>query len=254
MDGENEEGDEVEVPKMQKSVATDSDIILGASSSTLNDEDMIMQNPHLKKLFNKMLDDRIKKTAVSGETSNSRLLTSLTPPGSKNEQNVQGIVTQQQQQYSSDQYRANLAFNLNRANVVDMGDSMARQEIGLGLTDDDFFHLTCHIDQTLQQKIEKGCYVDLDKLLPKERQLDSTQQFNNETKLEWVQSGGSTYLVPAKRLSRINCFRRWEQAFRMYTTIDCSKHPNRFREILQYISVIIRPQWHTIGKMSIIMI
>ena len=111
-----------------------------------------------------------------------------------------------------------------------------RCQIGLGLSDDDFFHLTCHIDVNMKQKIENGCYVDLDKLLPKEK--EAGQQYSDETKLEWVQSKGSTYLVPVKKMSRINCFRRWEQAFRMYATIYCGKNPNRSREIWQYISVI----------------
>ena len=36
-------------------------------------------------------------------------------------------------------------------------------------TDDEFFHLTCHIDSALRDKIKKGQYVDLDKLLPGDR-------------------------------------------------------------------------------------
>ena len=60
---------------------TDSAIILGATSDTLNDEELVMSNLHLKKLFNKMLDERIKKAAAEhGETSDSRILSSLTPP------------------------------------------------------------------------------------------------------------------------------------------------------------------------------
>ena len=89
---------------------------------------------------------------------------------------------------------------------------------------------------SIRAKDSKGCYVDLDKLLPKES--TPNQQYNNETKLEWVQSDGGTYLVPAKHNSRINCFRRWEQAFHMYATIYCSAHPKRSREVWQYISVI----------------
>ena len=34
--------------------------------------------------------------------------------------------------------------------------------------DDKFFHITCHIDQSLQSKIEKGEFVDLEKLLPRD--------------------------------------------------------------------------------------
>ena len=124
---------------------------------------------------------------------------------------------------------------------VNSGSSMSRQIIGGssgGLSDDDFFHMTCHIDENLKNKIEKGVFVDLDKLLPKENPFQARTVSNNETKLEWVQSEGSTYLVPAKGASRVNCFRRWEQAFQMYATIYCTKNPNRAREIWQYVSVI----------------
>ena len=114
-----------------------------------------------------------------------------------------------------------------------------RQLVGSGVSDDDFFHLTCHIDTALKSKIEKGEYVDLDRLLPKENNFFSGRvNYSNETKLEWVQSEGSTYLVLAKNASKINCFRQWEQAFRMYATIYCTTHPNRAREIWQYVSVI----------------
>ena len=37
---------------------------------------------------------------------------------------------------------------------------------GAGLSDDELFHLTCHIDRALQEKNERGDYVDLKKLLP----------------------------------------------------------------------------------------
>ena len=35
--------------------------------------------------------------------------------------------------------------------------------------DDEFFHLTCHVEPSLRQKIERGEYVDLEKLLPWDR-------------------------------------------------------------------------------------
>ena len=37
------------------------------------------------------------------------------------------------------------------------------------LDDDDFFHVTCHIDKQLADKIEKGGFVDLEKFLLKDR-------------------------------------------------------------------------------------
>ena len=99
-----------------------------------------------------------------------------------------------------------------------------RQVIRTGLTDDDFFHLTCDIDPSLKTKIECGKYVNLDKVLPKDNMF-GRMVASNETKLKWIQSEGNTYLVPAKSSSRINCFRRWEQAFRVYATIYSTKKP-----------------------------
>ena len=44
-------------------------------------------------------------------------------------------------------------------------------------SDDDYFHLVCHVDSNLKSKIERGEYVDLERLLPKTR-------FNDESRLE----------------------------------------------------------------------
>ena len=118
------------------------------------------------------------------------------------------------------------------ASVVIQNDSRLVVGNGGSSTDDDFFHLTCRIDNGLKSKIEGGDYVDLDKLLPKENNMFSGRlSSTNEMKLEWVQSEGSTYLVPVKSNSTINCFRWWEQAFCIYATIYCTKNPERAREI-----------------------
>ena len=108
--------------------------------------------------------------------------------------------------------------------------------VGMGTTDDDFFHLICHIDSNLKEKIKNGEYVDLDKLLPKDKQLSNT--YTEDQRLEWVQRHGGTFLVPAKKQTRISSFRKWEQAFRIFATIYCGKNPHRAHEIWQYISVI----------------
>ena len=130
----------------------------------------------------------------------------------------------------------NMQRLLNSFNKVS---TVPRQKpIGKGLSDDDFFHLTCQVDEALKQKIENGEYVDLDKLLPKAGPFDSRPVQVEGSPLQWIQREGGTYLMPAKKSSRINSFRRWEQAFRIYATIYCSENPNRSREIWQYISVI----------------
>ena len=79
-------------------------------------------------------------------------------------------------------------------------------QIGEGVSDDDFFHLTCHIDPTLIHKIENGEFVELEKLIPKEKVYK-----NDENHLEWVQRDGGTFLVPAQCDSKISSFRRWNK-------------------------------------------
>ena len=108
------------------------------------------------------------------------------------------------------------------------------QDIGSGVSDDDFFHLTCHIDPGLIHKIETGEFVELEKLLPK----DKGSNLGNENRLEWVHRDGGTFLVPAQKDTKINSFRKWEQAFRAYATIYCGANPHRGKEIWQYITVI----------------
>ena len=95
-----------------------------------------------------------------------------------------------------------------------------------GLSDDDFFHLTCHLETNLIQKIENGEFVELEKLLPKDRMSFGRGGGGQENRLEWVQRDGSTYLVAVgSRDTRISGIRRWEQAFRVYTTIYCAANP-----------------------------
>ena len=37
--------------------------------------------------------------------------------------------------------------------------------------DDDFFHITCHIDKALREKIERGDFVELEKLIQKKNTI-----------------------------------------------------------------------------------
>ena len=115
---------------------------------------------------------------------------------------------------------------------------VAPPNIGTGFSDDDFFHLTCHIEPGLIHKIENGEFVELEKLLPRDRN-SFTRGGGAENRLEWVQREGGTFLVPAgNREHKITGIRKWEQAFRAYATIYCAAHPQRSKEVWQYISVI----------------
>ena len=101
--------------------------------------------------------------------------------------------------------------------------------------DDEFFHLTCHVDENLREKIEKGGYVDLHKLLPRNR----FQSLSEEQKMQFVNKNGVSYWVAVDSdQQRISGIRRWEQAFRIYAAIYCKSQPHRSAEIWQYLYVI----------------
>ena len=66
-------------------------------------------------------------------------------------------------------------------------------DIGAGVSDDHFFHLTCHIEPSLIHKIEKGELVELEKILPKDK-----INKGDDNRLEWIHKDGGTFLVPAQ--------------------------------------------------------
>ena len=118
----------------------------------------------------------------------------------------------------------------------EMVDGASENFNNLSVSDDDFFHLSCHMETALRQKIEAGEYVDLEKLLPRDRTKRLT---NGETRFEWVNRDSGTFLVPtSERELKINSVRCWDQAFRIYATIYCGANPTRSQEIWQYVSVI----------------
>ena len=103
-------------------------------------------------------------------------------------------------------------------------------------SDDEFFHLTCHIEQSLRQKIGRGEFVNLERLLPQDRFPHKT---SDERRMEMVNHDGYTYFVLAgDKESKINGIRKWEQAFRIYAAIYCKENPARSAEIWQYVYVI----------------
>ena len=104
---------------------------------------------------------------------------------------------------------------------------------GVGVSDDDFFHIMSHVNKAVVAKIERGEFVDLEKLLPRDCSYKG-----NEGRMEWMHKDGNTYLVPVSREQKINSVRCWEQAFRVYATIYCGANPSRAKEIWQYVSVI----------------
>ena len=102
----------------------------------------------------------------------------------------------------------------------------------IGDMDDEFFPVTCHVDSQLHDKIERGEFVELEKLLPKMKCAVT------ENRLDLVFRDGHLYFIPAQSDSRINGIRCWEQAFRIYAAIYSKANPSRSAEIWQYVHVI----------------
>ena len=101
-------------------------------------------------------------------------------------------------------------------------------------TDDDFLHIVCHIEPQLVIKIQKGEFVELEKLLQKPEHL----RYEDESKRIVIEKEGERFCVPCKKENKISNVRKWEQAFRVYATIYSQANPVRASEIWQYVEVI----------------
>ena len=114
-----------------------------------------------------------------------------------------------------------------------------------GKTDEDFFQLMCHVEPSLRTKIENGEFVDLEKLLPKDKRSFYKP---DEDRLEWVFKDGGTFLAPAGKDNKITGIHKWDQAFRVYAIIYCGAHPERSKEIWQYVEIIHSCSIFPMGK------
>ena len=79
------------------------------------------------------------------------------------------------------------------------------------VTDDDFFHLVCHVDIATRNKIEKGEFVDLEKLLPHDKL--KRPQAEGSTRLGWWQKGADTYLAPVEKDRKITNVKKMGPGF-----------------------------------------
>ena len=99
--------------------------------------------------------------------------------------------------------------------------------------DEEFFHIACHIEQNLKDKIEKGEFVELERLLPR-NSLEA-----DDNRMELVNKEGQMFFVrAANKENKIKNVRKWEQAFRVYAAIYSAANPHRAHEIWQYVYVI----------------
>ena len=88
----------------------------------------------------------------------------------------------------------------------------------------------------MRVKIEKGEFVDLEKLLLLGK---FNQHLSSDSRMELVNRDWMTYFKPANDTeNKITGICKWEQAFRVYTAIYCKVNPTRSTEIWQYVYTI----------------
>ena len=126
--------------------------------------------------------------------------------------------------------------------VLDVEQSQTCLEVPQGnqvysdFMDDKFFHITCHMDQATKTKIEQGQFIELDKLLIKDRPF---ARGVSDSCMAMFSKDGLTYFAPvSEKDHKITNVRCWEQAFRVYAAIYSKANPQRSAEIWQYVYVI----------------
>ena len=102
------------------------------------------------------------------------------------------------------------------------------------IIDEDYMYLTQHVDDNNRAKIERGEYVDLAKLLPKDRIV-----LEEDNRMQLIIKDGKSFWVPASSdSSTITNYTKWHQGFRVYTDIYSRAHPMRSSELIQYSHII----------------
>ena len=103
------------------------------------------------------------------------------------------------------------------------------------LVDEEYTLVESHVDEVTCQKIIVGDYVDLAKLLPRDKVL-----LQQDHRMEMINKNGHTYwvLVSERELGSITSYQKWEQAFRVFSTIFVEAHPQKAKELMQYSHTI----------------
>ena len=105
--------------------------------------------------------------------------------------------------------------------------------------DNEFFHVTSQIEPSLRSKIEKGEFVELERLLPKDRTFGTKHDDLNRQLCQLITQGTNNFVdPPAPKSRKIINIKKWDQAFRVYAAIYINANPERASEIWQFVYVI----------------
>ena len=103
------------------------------------------------------------------------------------------------------------------------------------IVDEEYTAIASHINEGLRRRIILGEYIDLARLLPR----DSIQG-EEDQRMEMVNRGGLSYWVPIsdRNSSSISNIVKWEEAFRIFSSIYTEGNPSRGVELIQYCNII----------------
>ena len=104
-----------------------------------------------------------------------------------------------------------------------------------GNVDEDYLVVGGFVDQTTRAKIGNGEYIDFAKLIQRDK-----VNHEDDHRMEMINKGDVSYWVPLsdREVSAITNFGRWEQAFRVFSNVYSTFHPERSGELIQYNHVI----------------
>ena len=102
------------------------------------------------------------------------------------------------------------------------------------MVDEHYIMVGLHVDEATRNKITQGEYIDFAKLIQRGNKIQ--QEENN--RYQMVFKGGQQYYVPVANNSGITSYLKWEQAFRVFTSIYIKAFPQRAGELVQYNHLI----------------
>ena len=127
-------------------------------------------------------------------------------------------------------------FHLNQIRFLQKEDNSDGELVspGCAAMDDNYMLLPSHVDAQLKQKIWDHEYINLARLLRKDKVGSDEEQ-----KMVMVNKGGMSFWVPfSDKGSNTNGVTHWNQAFRVFLDIYTSKYPERTSQLIQYEHVI----------------
>ena len=131
----------------------------------------------------------------------------------------------------AEKYKANIEIPKGKSDFCDQVETAHR----ISDDDDEFLHLTCHVDAAVIEKVETKQFVELDPFYPK----NDSSHYRDDNRLDMVNRAGQVYWVPhVDRRQKIYNLHTWDQAFRVYMAIYTKKFPNEAAEMAQYVHTI----------------